>query len=117
MENLEYIIGLASTALGLLVVLVPIIIGFIKALKAKNIEKVQNALKQFATEAVKEAEKLTDKINGNVKKDYALNYIKGACALQNIEYNDIIASELVEEVVSLTKSVNQRDKDKKGETK
>ena len=52
-----------------------------------------------------------DSLKPEAKKEIALTKINQMCINNNIEFDEAEASRLIEEVVILTKKVNQRDKD------
>jgi len=90
------------------------IAGFITAtityIKTKN----WNAVKSAVSEYVKEAEKL--ETAGVIKKEIVLAKMRTLCVRKRIKFNEEKVSALIESVVSLTKSVNAREKDKVAET-
>lgn len=110
LENLEIIISLASALLGLLVATVTFLVKFIKAAKTKNYAEAQKLLKDGASTTVAFVEQLKTKtggvLDGTIKKSVAMSEMKAFCAEHNIKFDEQAVSDLIEEIVSLTKSVN-----------
>lgn len=110
MENIQIILSIASAALGLLITTLTFLIKFIRAVKAKNKEAIKNLLIQGATNAVQLVEQVKSKaqgaLDGPTKKSMAMNEMKSFCAEHNIKFDESSVSELIEEIVALTKVVN-----------
>lgn len=111
MENLEIIISTASSALGLLIVAVTFIIKFIKALKSKNASEAARLLKEGVEQAVTLVEGIDTALSGTTKKELALTKVNQYCIDNGIAFDAEKASALIEEVITLTKTVNAREKD------
>lgn len=94
-------------ALGLLVTLV---ISVVSAVKKKNWDKVKSAIEEY----VKEAEILN--ADGTVKKEIVMSKARTLCSILHIRFDDKKISSVIEGIVTLTKSVNAREKDKTQKT-
>lgn len=113
MENLEIIISIASTALGLLITTVTFIGKFVTNAKAKkameNIVKIGNAVIPY----IEEAETFVH-YTGEEKKQYVLTKANRFAMDNNIKFDEQAVSERIEELVTLTKQVNKRGSVSKG---
>lgn len=110
MENLYLILSIASVALALLVALVTYICKFVKAIKTRNAEAAKNLLIRGVNAAVQFAEQLRSKtgsaLDGVAKKSVAMNEVKAFCAENNIVFDAEAVDEMIESVITLTKTVN-----------
>ena len=100
-------ISLALTLLGLFFAL----LSRSKNKKAKKIAESGLAIVNYGQQAVKLAEQFSN-FSGAEKKAYATTLIKEWCLSANIPYTEEKISEAIEGCVSLSKLVNQREKDK-----
>ena len=111
MKELEIIISLAGTAIGLLVTAATFLVKFIKNAKAKRIAeqtiKIGNAVLPY----IKQAEGFTH-YNGAEKKEYVLTKANQFAIEQGIAFDAALVGGKIEELVKLTKEVNKRDKDR-----
>lgn len=80
------------------------------ATKKKNWDKVKSAIEEY----VKEAEILNT--NGAVKKKIVMSKARTLCSILHIRFDDKKISSIIEELITLTKSVNAREKDKNNAT-
>ena len=110
MENLTTLISAASACFGLLLTTITFLVKFAKAVKTKNREEAKNLLNKGVTAAVQFAERLKsasgDSLAGETKKQVALNEVKAFCAENEIKFDEETVSDMIEEIVSLTKTVN-----------
>lgn len=89
------------------------ILGLLSALlskfatKKKNWDKVKSAIEEY----VKEAEILNT--DGAVKKKIVMSKARTLCSILHIRFDDKKISSIIEGLITLTKSVNAREKDKK----
>ena len=97
--TLTEIISFAATVFALLSACVGFLISLIKAIKSKNAEEVTFA------------ESLTG-ADGETKKAVALAQICRQFTERGIAYDETAASEAVESIITLSKEVNAREKDK-----
>ena len=105
MENLEIILSVAGTALGLLVTTVTFLTKFIKNAKAKkvaeNIVKIGNAMIPY----IQEAETFLN-YSGEEKKQYVMTKANQFAIDNNIPFDAEAVSDKIEELIGLTKQVN-----------
>lgn len=105
MENLEIIISVAGTALGLLVTTVTFLSKFIKNAKGKkvaeNIIKIGNAMIPY----IQEAETFLN-YSGEEKKQYVMTKANQFAIDNNIPFDAEAVSDKIEELIGLTKQVN-----------
>lgn len=110
LENLGGILSIASAAVGLLITTVTFLMKFIKSSKGKktaeNILKISGVIEQF----IKEAEKFVN-YTGAEKKAYVMAQATSFAVKNGIDVDDSYISQKVEELVTLTKEVNQRTQD------
>lgn len=109
--TLTEIISFAATVFALLSACVGFLISLIKAIKSKNAEEVKNLLSEAAQNAVTFAESLTGAA-GETKKAVALAQICRQFTERGIAYDETAASDAVESIITLSKEVNAREKDK-----
>jgi len=109
MENLEIIISLAGTIIGLTITLLTFLIKFIRSKKAKRVAeqliKVENAILPY----IREAEKFTN-YSGAEKKAFVMTKACKYAIDNRIAFDEKNVSEKVEELVALTKQVNVRNR-------
>lgn len=105
MELLGIIITFVSTILGLLVTLVTYILKFVGNKKVK--EKALNFINisEKLIELITEVEKYST-LKGTEKKRYVLRKIEEYADENNLKYDEEEISNKIEELVSLTRSVN-----------
>ena len=107
MENLEIILSVAGTALGLLVTTVTFLSKFIKSAKAKkiaeNIIKIGNAMIPY----IEQAENYVN-FSGEEKKQYVMTQANQFAIENGIAFDAEAVGEKIEELVDLTKKVNKR---------
>lgn len=105
MENLEIILSVAGTALGLLVTTVTFLTKFIKNAKAKkaaeNIVDISNAIIGY----IEEAETFLN-YSGEEKKQYVMTKANQFAIESGIKFDAESVSAKVEELVGMTKQVN-----------
>lgn len=111
MENLEIILSMAGTLLGLLITAITFLAKFLTNAKAKkvaeNIIKIGNAILPF----VQNAETFVN-YSGAEKKEYVMTQATKFAVENGIPFDAELIAAKIEELVKLTKSVNARDKDK-----
>lgn len=110
MENLQVILSLVATALGLLISTLTFLTKFLKNAKAKklaeNIIKIGNAVLPI----IEKAETFLN-YTGEEKKNYVMTEAAKYAISQGIRFDDELVSDKIEELVELTKAVNKRLKD------
>jgi hypothetical protein len=105
LKNIEIILSLAGTSLGLFITVLTFVMKTIKSVKAKKaLEqaiKIGNAVLPF----IREAEKFTS-YTGLEKKAYVMTKANQFALSNRIPFKEIQVSEKIEELVALTKQVN-----------
>ncbi len=114
MEQLELILSLAGTALGLLVTAMTFIVKFCKSAKAKKIAEQTIEIANAVLPYIKEAEKFVS-YSGEEKKEYVMTKANRYAIENGIAFDEEAVSAKVEELISLTRQVNARG-DGKSET-
>lgn len=112
MDKLEQIIAIISACLGLIGTITGLLISLVKNVKAKNrlttINKLTVALQAF----VEDAETFVN-YSGAEKKEYVMTKANRFAIDNNIPYDENAVSDIIENIVKISKSVNVREKDKK----
>lgn len=105
MENLNIILSISGTALGLLITTITFLSQFIKSAKAKkfteNLTKIGNSILPY----IEEAETFLN-FTGEEKKQYVMTKANQFAIDNGIKFDSVAVSSKVEELVSLTKKVN-----------
>jgi len=111
MENLTAIISISCTALGLLVTTITFIVRFARSLKEKR--AAQNTLKlcEALTGFISAAEKFSN-YSGNEKKEFVLTRANRFTMDNKLPFDIAFVEGKIEELMRLSKEVNQREKDK-----
>ena len=115
-ENVKIIVSLVSALVPLGSIIAGLFVKFAKSEKAKKIAKQINFWTSEIGKHVVEAEKFLN-YKGLEKKEYVLTRVNQACLDNKVKYDITKVSEILEEIVKITKKVNQREKDKGGELK
>ncbi|MGN1200842.1 MAG: hypothetical protein ACI4R8_01070 [Candidatus Caccovivens sp.] len=107
----EEIIRVISLSVSLLISFIGFVITFIKwiknVIKTKNWNALKSALKEFITKA----EGFVN-FTGAEKKEIVLAWATNFCSEQGMKFDSEKVSAEIEDLVTLTKQVNQREKDK-----
>jgi hypothetical protein len=115
-EYLEIIISVAATALPLLAAIIAFVIKMRKNAKCGRQERNLRLWAEYAQDAVGYVEVLKGKangeLNGDTKKEFAMNRVEAACIKNGVPFERDKISEIMENIIALTKRVNGRDKDK-----
>ena len=114
METLEKIFAIAPAALGALGTIIGLLISLVKNKKAKRNLTIMQLLTSLLQELVVEAEQFTS-FSGEEKKEYVMTKANRYALKNKWEFDEEAVSEIVEEMISLSKSVNQREQDKLAE--
>lgn len=108
MENLEIILSVAGTALGLLVTTITFFGKFITNSKAKkaaeNIVEIADAMLPY----IEEAESFVN-YSGAEKKQYVMTKANQFAINKGIKFDSQAVNDKIEELVALTKKVNAKD--------
>lgn len=107
----EEIIRIVSLSVSLFITLTGFIITLVKsivsAVKTKNWNALKVELKNFITKA-----EGFEHYTGEEKKEIVLAWASNFCASKGMKFDAEKVGSEIEELVALTKKVNQRDKDK-----
>jgi hypothetical protein len=110
MQNLEAILSISGTAIGLLVTTVTFLMKFLKSAKAKktaqNIIDISNAILPY----IKKAEAFVS-YSGAEKKEYVMTKANRYAVEKGIPFDECLINAKIEELVKLTKEVNKREQD------
>ena len=104
----EEIIRLVSLSVSLLISLSGLLMALIKAVKNKKWDSLKVALLDF----VQQAEDFVE-YTGEQKKQAVMTWAEDFCKKQGMTFDKDRVSEIIEELISFTKKVNPREKDKK----
>ena len=111
MQNLETILAVTATAVGLLITAVTFLMKFLKSGKAKKaaegILQISNAVLPY----IKQAEELIN-YSGEEKKDFVMAKANQFAAEIGVPFDAEQVSAKIEELILLTKTVNERPQDK-----
>ena len=113
-ETLQIWLPIVSGFIGILITFLSFIIPFLKNSKAKKI--IENAVKiaESVQPYIVEAEKFVN-YTGEEKKAFVMTKANQYAIENNLKFNTNEVSKQIETLVSLTKNVNAREKDKHGE--
>lgn len=111
MENVEWIISLASACLGLIITIATLIAKFAKSTKAKKAAQQTVEICNALVPYIEEAEKLTH-YTGEEKKAYVMTRIRQYAVNADMKLDENKVSDTVEELVTMSKQVNARKTDK-----
>lgn len=107
MKIVEFILKYWDSIVAILVAIATAITSVVVAIKNKQ----WNKLKDFVQDCIKTAETLSH-YTGAEKKEYVMTKANQFAITKSIKFNADKVSSLVEDLVALTKQVNQREKDK-----
>lgn len=110
MENLEIILSLTGTALGVLITAATFIVKFIKSAKAKKIAEDAIEICNAVLPYIKQAESFIH-FSGAEKKEYVMLKVNEYADKNGFKLSQEFAAEKIDELVALTKEVNIRGKD------
>ena len=107
MKNLELLLSLIGTILGLSITVVTFIVKSVRSAKVKKgletAVKIGNAILPF----IREAEKFTA-FSGEEKKTYVMTKANQFAIQNKIAFDEKQVSDKIEELVALTKQVNAK---------
>ncbi len=115
MDKLEQIIAIISACLGLIGTITGLLISLVKNVKVKNKLKSINTLTVALQAFVEDAETFVN-YSGAEKKEYVMTKANRFAIDNNIPYDENAVSDIIENIVKISKSVNVREKDKKSAT-
>ena len=105
MENLEWIISLASACLGLIATVATLVAKFAKSAKAKKAAQQTLEVCNAVVPYIEEAEKFTN-YSGEEKKAFVMTKARQYALNAGIKLDEEQVSQTVEELVELSKQVN-----------
>ena len=105
MKDLEVILSLAGTIIGLLITVLTFIYKSIKNVKARKVAEQVIKIGNTVLPYIREAEKFTA-YSGEEKKAYVMTKANQFALDNKMPFNEEQVSEKVEELVALTKQVN-----------
>ena len=108
MENIKEIITIASACLGLLATITGFLIPLVKNVKAKNKLTALNKLSATLQALIIDAETFAN-FTGAEKKEYVMTKANRYAIEHKLPYDEQAVSEKVEDLVALSKEVNNRD--------
>lgn len=110
LEELDLILSLIATAIPLIGVILYLLA---KLFKSKRLEKIANEYAQYQDlmkGLIVQAEKFGSK-QGDKKKEWVLEQLHSYAEKVGFDYDEDELSEMIEDVIDLTKKVNKRAKD------
>lgn len=110
MENLEWILSLAGTALSLFVVCITFIVKLVQSIKERSKDKERTELLDAVGPIMEIAETFVN-YSGEEKKEYVLTKINQYAIENGIVFDSKLVSEKIEELITLSKQVNKRESD------
>lgn len=113
MENFQELITLVSAILGVVVTATGLLIPLVKNAKAKKRLSAINKLSEVLQKFVIEAEAFTN-FTGAEKKEYVMTKANRYAIDNKISYDENAVSEKVEDLVALSKQVNNKKSDLAG---
>lgn len=107
MENVEWILSLAVTALSLLVVCISFLVKMIKSIRAKIKEKKYTELMDSVAPIMEIAENYTE-YKGEDKKQYVMEKVNQYAAENGITFDAKSVADKIERLIEFSKQVNKR---------
>ncbi|MCH5151039.1 MAG: hypothetical protein J1F65_00035 [Clostridiales bacterium] len=112
MENIEKILALISACLGIIITATGFLIPLVKNAKAKRTLEILNMISNEVKGFIVEAEQFVN-YSGTEKKQYVITRVNQLAIENKWKFDEDVVSEKIEEMISISKSVNQREKDKR----
>lgn len=109
MENLNIILSIAGTALGLLITTLTFLSKFIKSAKAKKFTEHLAQIGNMILPYIEEAENFVH-FTGEEKKQFVMTKANQFAIDNKIKFDCAAVSKKIDELVSLTKKVNANGK-------
>ena len=110
LEKFKEIIDIIAVALPLLISLIIVIAKLTKNVKLKNISENLIEVEIIIRSFMESAESFLN-YSGADKKEWVKVKVNQYCIENNIPYKDEVVDSLIEKFISLTKTVNKREKD------
>lgn len=111
MDKLNIILQIVSALIGIFVTAVGFIIPLVKNVKAKNVLQTAVSIAEKVQPYIVEAEEFIN-YTGEEKKAYVLTKANQYAIENNLSFDVEAVSKEIDNLVELTKQVNQREKDK-----
>lgn len=108
MENLEVILSLAGTVLGLIATSLTFLIKFIKSAKAKVVAEQVVEMCNVLMPYIKKAETFVN-YSGEEKKEYVMTKATQYAQENKLKFNEEFISQQIEVLIGLTKEVNTKN--------
>lgn len=110
-ENANWLLPTISACVAIITFVLTFVLSKTKSAKVAKACKTALDILGYANKAVELAE-VFKHFNGEEKKAYATTLIKDWCISANVDYTDEQINDAIENIISVSKKVNQRDKDK-----
>ena len=107
MENLELIISLAGTCVGLIIAIATVIVKYAGSAKARKAAEQTIEICNAILPYIEQAESYVH-YSGEEKKEYVMTKANRYAIENNIAFDEDAVSEKVEELITLSKEVNVR---------
>ena len=107
MENLELIISLAGTCVGLIIAIATVIVKYAGNAKARKAAEQTIEICNAILPYIEQAESYVH-YSGEEKKEYVMTKANRYAIENNIAFDEDAVSEKVEELITLSKEVNVR---------
>lgn len=107
MEHLEWILSIAGTVLSLVILCISFLIKLLQSIRARKKEQEQTTLLDAVAPIVELAENFIG-YSGAEKKEYVMTKVNQFAIENGIEFNSELVSQKIEELIDLSKHVNQR---------
>lgn len=107
MEHLEWILSIAGTVLGLVILCVSFLIKLLQSIRVRKKEQGKTTLLDAVAPIVELAEGFVG-FSGAEKKEYVMTKVNQFAIENGIEFNSELVSEKIEELIDLSKQVNKR---------
>ncbi len=108
MENLEWILSLAVTALSLLAACVSFAVKLVKNVREKMSAKKYDELMESVAPVMEIAENHTG-LKGHDKKEYVLEKVSEYAERNGLKFEAEAVANRIEELVEFSKKVNKRE--------
>ena len=108
MEQMEWILSIAGTVLGLVILCVSFLIKLVQSIRARKKEQGKTTLLDAVAPLVEIAENFIG-YSGEEKKEYVMTKLNQFAIENGIEFNAEAISEKIEELIELSKQVNKRE--------
>lgn len=105
MKNLEIILSLCGTIIGLLITVFTFLLKTVSSVRAKRVAEQAISIGNAVLPYIREAEKFTG-LSGAEKKAYVMTKVSQFAMDNCIPFDSIQVSAKIEELVELTKQVN-----------